>query len=120
MKKPTLCAIGILFSLCWLRAAEAGVLVTPQYVVVIAEQCGEGDVACKDVVYTGVDRRTGAALTLRGKALVHMCPDGTTPCRHLGWTFKNGDIAYTVSDDGALDVTRGDKLLLEQKGRWVE
>ncbi len=120
MKRPIFCGIGILLFLCGLRAAEAGVLVTPRYVVVIAEQCGEGDVACKDMVYTGVDRRTGAALTLHGKPMIHMCADGTTPCRHLGWTFDNGDITYTISDDGTLDVTRGEKLLLEQKGKWVE
>jgi hypothetical protein len=99
--------------------AGAGVLVTPGYAVVVAEQCAEGDVACADVVYTGVSRRTGAALTLHGKAFWTTCRDGTTPCRHLGWRFASGDVVYTVTDDGALLVTRDGKLVLSQRGTWV-
>jgi hypothetical protein len=99
--------------------AAAGVLVTPGYAVVIAEQCPEGDVACADVVYTGVSRRTGASLTLHGKAFSSTCRDGTTPCRHLGWRFANGEVVYTVTDDGALLVTRDGKLTLSQQGTWV-
>lgn len=99
--------------------ADAGVLVTPGYAVVVAEQCPEGDVACADVVYTGVSRRTGAALTLHGKAFSTTCRDGTTPCRQLGWRFAHGNVVYTVTDDGALLVTRNGKLVLSQQGRWI-
>ena len=101
-------------------AADAGVLVTPGYAVVVAEQCPEGDVACADVVYTGVSRRTGASLTLHGKAFSSPCRDGATPCRHLGWRFANGNVVYTVTDDGALLVTRDGKLVLSQQGHWVQ
>lgn len=104
-------------SLC--APAGAGVLITPGYAVVVAEQCPEGDVACADVVYTGVSRRTGAAITLRGSAFSTTCADGTTPCRHLGWRFPRGDLVYTVTDDGALMVTRGGTLVLSQQGQWV-
>ena len=100
-------------------AAHAGVLVTPGYAVVIAEQCPEGDVACADVVYTGVSRRTGASLTLHGKAFSSPCRDGTTPCRHLGWRFADGNAVYTVTDDGALLVTRDGELVLSQQGTWA-
>jgi hypothetical protein len=102
------------------RPADAGVLVTPGYAVVIAERCPEGDVACADVVYTGVSRHSGAALTLRGEAFSSTCRDGTTPCRHLGWRFANGKVVYTVTDDGALLVTRDGKLVLSQQGTWVQ
>jgi hypothetical protein len=100
--------------------ARAGVLVTPRFVVVIAEQCAEGDVACDKVVYTGVDRRSGAALTLHGKAWVHLCADRVTPCRHLGWRFANGGTTYAVSDDGLLEVTRDGRSVVHQQGKWVE
>ena len=99
--------------------ADAGVLVTPGYAVVVAESCTEGDVACADVVYTGVSRRTGASLTLHGQAFSSPCRDGTTPCRHLGWRFASGSVVYTVTDDGALLVTRDGKLVLSQRGTWV-
>ncbi|MCX7513818.1 hypothetical protein [Frateuria sp. STR12] len=99
--------------------ADAGVLVTPGYAVVVAEQCAEGDVACADVVYTGVSRRTGASITLHGAAFSTTCADGTTPCRHLGWRFPHGTLVYTVTDDGALLVTRDGKLVLSQQGKWV-
>ena len=100
-------------------AADAGVLVTPGYAVVVAEHCPEGDAACADVVYTGVSRRSGASLTLHGKAFSSPCRDGATPCRHLGWRFASGDLVYTVTDDGALLVTRDGNLVLSQQGRWV-
>ena len=100
-------------------ATHAGVLVTPGYAVVVAEQCPEGDVACADVVYTGVSRRTGAALTLHGTSFSATCAEGAPPCRHLGWRFAHGALVYTVTDDGALLVTRDGKLVISQKGRWV-
>lgn len=101
------------------HTAAAGVLVTPHFVVVIAEHCPEGDVACNDVTYTGVSRATGKALTLQGESLVHMCADQVTPCRHLGWTFQRGDTTYTVRENGELHVVRGNQHLVDQQGKWV-
>lgn len=100
-------------------SAYAGVLVTPGFAIVIAEQCQEGNVACAQVVYTGVNRKTGAALTLRGKALTAMCADGVTPCHHLGWVFENGAVTYTVTDAGELTVTESGRTLTRQAGKWV-
>jgi hypothetical protein len=117
--KATLLPALALAALGCCAAARAGVLVTPGYAVVIAERCPEGDVACADVVYTGVSRRTGASLTLHGTAFSTTCADRVTPCRHLGWRFPHGTLVYTVTDDGALLVTRGGKLVISQQGRWV-
>lgn len=100
--------------------ADAGVLLTPGYVVVIAEHCPEGVVGCDNVTYSGVDRASGAAIALRGKAWMHLCADGVTPCHHQGWIFRSGKMTYTVTDQGELSVQRGAKVLLDQKGKWVE
>jgi hypothetical protein len=118
--KHTLSLALLLAAIAVSPPAGAGVLVTSGYAVVVAEQCPEGDVACADVVYTGVSRRTGAALTLHGQAFSSTCRDGTTPCRHLGWRFAHGNVVYTVTDDGALLVTRDGRLVLSQQGQWVQ
>lgn len=99
-------------------AASSQVLTTPGYVVTITEQCAEGEVGCDNVLYSGVNRRSGKSLTLHGKALMHDCPGTTTPCHHIGWRFDNHGTTYTVTDAGVLEVTRGDKTLLRQTGTW--
>jgi hypothetical protein len=97
------------------------VLLTPQFVVVVVERCPEGDVACNDVTYTGVNRKTGESIFLKGQAWVRLCADRVTPCQHLGWEFKNGDLTYRVQESPAvLQVERRGKTLLEQKGKWAD
>ena len=102
-------------------AANAAVLVTEQFVVVIVERCAEGDVACNSVTYTGVDRKTGKAISLKGRAWVRMCAGGVTPCEHLGWQFRNGEFTYRIRETPpSLEVERGGKTVLEQKAVWAD
>ena len=103
------------------NAAFDAVLLTPQFVVVVVERCPEGDVACNDVTYTGVNRKTGESIFLKGQAWVRLCADRVTPCQHIGWEFKNGDLIYRVQESPAvLRVERRGKTLLEQEGKWAE
>lgn len=95
-------------------------LSTPKHVVVIVSRCEEGEVACSKVVYTGVDKVTGASVTLEGSDWFVMCADGTTPCHHLGWQFKKGDTTYRVSGDGELAVIVKQKTVLVEQGKWIE
>jgi hypothetical protein len=102
-------------------AAMSVVLLTRQFVVVIVERCPEGDVACNDVTYTGVNRKTGESIHLKGQAWVRLCADRVTPCQHLGWQFRNGDLVYKVQETPAvLQVERRGKTLLEETGKWAD
>ena len=98
--------------------AEAADLITKTYSIAITENCPEGEVGCRDVTYVGTNKTTGKSITLKGKAVMHMCPDRVTPCSHEGYEFKNGYIEYRVKPDGLLVVTRGAKVLVEEQGEW--
>ncbi len=93
-------------------------LVTKSYTVILKTLCEEGEVTCDQVEYQGRSHKTGASITLMGKTVHSLCADKLTPCRFLGYEFKNGDVSYTVTDSGLLRVTQGEKLLLQQQGEW--
>jgi hypothetical protein len=94
-------------------------LTTKSYVVTITSDCAEGNVDCNDVTYHGVSRQTGKAITLKGTTLHNKCGDGITPCRFLGYQFKNGNITYWVLESGSLQVIRGkNEVLLDEDGQW--
>lgn len=103
---------------CMAVGVSAQTLLTPGYRVTIEPRCPEGEVACIEVGYHGVSRRSGLGITLDGRALHTRCADGVTPCRFIGWEFRNGDTVYRVSESGELLVTRGERVLVHQRGRW--
>ena len=101
------------------------VLRTSSYVIAIRVLCEEGVVDCDNVEYRGMNQRTGKAIHLKGQDWIRYCLDdqgdgpGNTPCQHLGYEFKRGDIVYYVGDDGTLQVVQGGKrVLLEERGKW--
>lgn len=100
------------------------VLTTPSYVVNIRVLCEEGVVVCNDVEYEGIKKQTGARIQLKGEDWIRYCEsdqgDGPskTPCQHLGYKFKNGNTIYYVGEDGDLEIFRGKKRLLHEKGEW--
>jgi hypothetical protein len=96
----------------------ASTLTTPSFTVNIKAQCAEGNVTCDKVSYVGISKKTGKSIILRGKTVHSMCADGVTPCRFLGYEFRNGGTYYRVSEDGNLLVTQGKKVLVSEKGRW--
>lgn len=93
-------------------------LTTASFIVRIAINCAEGNVSCDDVTYLGTSRKTGNSIRLRGKTMHGMCADGVTPCRFLGYEFRNGRTHYRVLDAGVLSVVQGNKVLLEERGSW--
>ncbi len=117
--KPIWSAIAAALALAMQPPADAAVLVTEQFVIVIVEQCPEGDVACNNVKYTGVNRSTGETLTLKGQAWVRMCADAVSPCQHIGWQFRNGDYVYRIRETPpSLIIERNGRMLIEQKATW--
>ena len=119
--KATHLILSALAALPIASPANAAVLVTEQFVIVIVERCPEGDVACNNVSYTGVNRKTGEAISLKGQAWVRMCADTVTPCEHVGWQFKSGEFTYRIHETPpSLEVERGGKTLIEQKAVWTD
>jgi len=102
-----------LASLLLAKGVIAETLTTPSFRVTITRHCPEGYVTCNDVTYDGSNLNTGASLRLRGKTVHTTCGDGVTPCRFLGYEFRNRDYRYVVLEDGRLQVYQGRKLLRE-------
>lgn len=100
------------------QASAGEELLTPSFRVVVERHCPEGTVVCDRVSYRGEDRETGAAISLTGSTEYHICADGQTPCRFLGYRFANGNVIYEVSEDGVLTVTQAGKVLLQEQGKW--
>lgn len=93
-------------------------LETPGFTVRITQQCEEGNVTCDDVRYVGTSKKSGKAITLRGKTMHSLAADGVTPGAFQGYVFKSGRATYTVFADGRLVVTEGKKTLVSQRGEW--
>ncbi|MBL8380158.1 MAG: hypothetical protein JNM79_19980 [Burkholderiales bacterium] len=98
--------------------AASQTLRTASFDVTIDVRCAEGEVSCSRVRYTGVSRKTGKSITLNGRTLHTTCADGRTPCRFLGYVFRNGSIVYTVWENGMLSVKDGERSLVEEQGEW--
>ncbi|MCW7764677.1 hypothetical protein [Photorhabdus luminescens] len=89
---------------------------TEKFNITINVLCPEGEITCDDVIYTGVRKKDGATLTIKGKTLNRNCNTGT--CDLYGYEFINSDTIYTIYLDGILEITRGDKLILSEIGKW--
>ncbi|MFN0161435.1 MAG: hypothetical protein ACKVQQ_09405 [Burkholderiales bacterium] len=100
------------------QVAAVQTLRTASFEVRIDQRCPEGYVTCSRVHYTGTSRKTGKSITLVGSTLHTTCADGRTPCRFLGYVFRNGKVVYTVLENGLLSVKEGDRVVVEEQGEW--
>lgn len=101
------------------QVARADELLTKNYKINIEQKCEEGNVTCDNVTYLGIHRTSGKSIRLKGTTRHTFCKDGVTPCRFLGYEFKNGNISYFVSEDGTLTVTRNKtEVIIDEKGEW--
>jgi hypothetical protein len=106
--------------------AIADTLTTKGFKIDIQVNCEEGNVTCvrkaspleNRVSYRGQDLKTGKSLRLSGKTIHSLCGDGVTPCRFLGYEFRNRNYRYIVTEGGLLEVYKGEKLLVSQQGTW--
>lgn len=109
----SLTALGLLGT-----GAIAETLRTENFNVEIERHCPEGTVVCNTVSYQGTNINSGASIRLTGRTVHTLCADGITPCRFIGYEFRNGDYRYVVTQDGNLRVSRNHTLLLEEAGTW--
>ena len=123
MHKPHLILLpALLFS----GVLHAETLTTPSYIITLTNLCEEGTVGCDDIQYVAVNRKNNKAIFLKGRDLMHPCPDdqgdgrGKTPCHHTGYEFINGKTRYLVTDDGMLEVRQGARLVVREQGIWSE
>ena len=98
----------------------AETLKTQHFNVTITRNCREGNVTCSDVTYVGRELTTGNSIRLKGKTMQQMCADRVTPCRFIGYEFRNRNYRYVVTANGTLQVYRDAKLLLSEEGTWDE
>lgn len=112
--------LGVLLTIVMSVAeqAYASTLTTPSFVIEITVNCAEGNVTCDNVTYVGTSKKTGKSITLRGKTKHSLCADGVTPCAFQGYEFANGKTYYRLLEDGSLLVVQGNKVLLEETGKW--
>ena len=113
--------VGIFLTLALVAIPEvvkAATLETENFKIYITPRCAEGTVGCNNVAYQGTDKRTGKSLRLTGKQLMSMCADGKTPCRALGYEFKNGAYVYQVTEEGRLIIYRGKRVTTNEAGKW--
>jgi hypothetical protein len=94
-------------------------LTTPGFIVRIDVQCEEGHVSCDRVSYLGTNRRSGKKLALTGETVHTRCVDDS-PCRFLGYRFRNGRYTYFVGEEGSLTVTRDERVLTQESGEWQD
>lgn len=96
--------------------SQVAKLETPNYLIRIEVNCPEGEVACDRVTYTGKSKKTGRELTLLGRTVHTLCADGVTPCRFVGYQFRNGTTTYLVTEEGELIVRDGGKVIIDERG----
>ena len=119
MKNQFLGLLAIVISFGWLiEGAIADTLTTKGFKIDIQVNCEEGNVTCNRVSYRAKDLKTGKSLRLSGKTIHSLCADGVTPCRFLGYEFRNRNYRYIVTEGGLLEVYKGEKLLVSQQGTW--
>ena len=97
--------------------SRADTLTTPSYTITI-KGCEEYVVSCDNVKYVGLSNKTGKSVTLTGRTVHSVGADGVTPAHFLGYVFKKGKTTYFVGEDGELKVTRGSRVLVQERGVW--
>jgi len=100
-----------------IAVAQAGTLDTPTYKITIYG-CDEYVVSCETVKYRAVSKKSRKSIALTGRTVHTIGADGVTQSHFLGYEFKSGRTSYFVGEDGELRVTRGSKVLLEERGVW--
>jgi hypothetical protein len=107
-----------LMTAAFFSRAYAGTLDTPSFIVTVEVNCPEGHVVCDDVTYTGISKKNGITITLKGSTW-HTRGRDSTPGRFIGYRFQSGEYLYWVLGEGALEIRKGEKVISSEKGEWA-
>jgi hypothetical protein len=86
--------------------------------MIVDQHCPEGYVTCEDVRCLEIDKKTGKSIILLGRTVHATGADGVTPSHFLGYMFKSGQLTCFLGENGELQVSRGTKVVLEERGIW--
>ncbi|HGF6046406.1 hypothetical protein [Enterobacter hormaechei] len=95
--------------------AESRKLDTEKFAISLINKCGHFESKCDEMVYLGVRKSDNSTISLKGKTLHDFAG------KIIGSTYKNGEIAYTVTYAPVkLFVSKGNHVLVEQAGQWLK
>ena len=93
--------------------AETRKLDTDKFTISLINKCGRFEGECDQMVYLGVRKSDNSTISLKGNTL------HDSAGKIIGSTYKNGEIAYTVTYAPVkLVVSKGSHVLVEQSGQW--
>lgn len=97
------------------HSAETREVDTEKFSISLINKCGHFESKCDEMVYLGVRKSDNSTISLRGKTLHDYAG------KIIGSTYKNGEIAYTVTYAPVkLVVSKGSHVLVEQSGQWLK
>lgn len=95
--------------------AEFRKLDTEKFDISLINRCGRFESECDAMVYLGVRKSDNSTISLKGKTF------RDSAGKIIGSTYKNGEIAYTVTYAPVkLVVSKGNRVLVEQSGQWLK
>ncbi|MDO2449375.1 MULTISPECIES: hypothetical protein [Enterobacter] len=95
--------------------AETRKLDTEKFAISLINRCGHFESECDEMVYLGVRKSDNSTISLKGKTL------RDSAGKIIGSTYKNGEVAYTVTYAPVnLVVSKGNHILVEQSGQWLK
>jgi hypothetical protein len=107
----SLCLIGSLLMPIKSNAEEYH---NDTYIVKINRDCEEGMLTCHKVNYHGINNKTNQEIRLVGSTHHTICADGATPCRFIGYVFKNGLYTYLLIDK-RLEIRLAGKTIYSER-----
>lgn len=84
------------------------------YDFLIENRCKEGSVTCDNIVLEARNKNTGELLKAVGSTHHIRCTDGITPCRFIGYIFKQKDLEIFI-DNQYIQVTRKGEARLRER-----
>ena len=122
MKRSVMIDKAFFLGLALLGSAQAAGrtydFVTPSYGINIVANCAEGNVTCNNVTYVGRHLKTGQTIRLRGQTVHTLCADKVTPCRFVGYSFRNREYPRPPSPSYATTVGKAARVGLSHATRW--
>ncbi|MGP3591631.1 hypothetical protein [Vagococcus sp. WN89Y] len=96
------------------KKADTRKFVTDKFSITVTNKCGDFTSACEDMFYLGVRKSDNSVITLRGKTV-------EIAGQVVGAEFMNKNITYKVNyEPPQLIVSQGDKILVNQTGKWMD